>query len=117
MGFSELLRKAMIDQDGYILRRVFGYCPGALVEMELRVTSELPAARCDRGIEYSRLQRLRGGTENDLVGVHVLGLLDGVGDGAGYGIRIDCQIRYVASALGRFLVGDVGRKLALDCPR
>src|SRR3954447_22900762 len=48
-----------------------------------------PATRCDRAIEYSRLQGLGRGTQDDLVGVYVLRLLDSVGYGAGYGIGID----------------------------
>jgi hypothetical protein len=65
----------------------------------------------------SRLQGLGGGTQDDLVGVHVLGLLDGVGDGAGYRTGVYRHVFELAGALRRFLMGDVAGQLALDRPR
>src|SRR5829696_8120326 len=111
-GFSADPSGSCTSADADFVIRTLPHTPDNRVALDVKRD---PAVPCGRATDYSRLQGLGGGTQDDLVGVHVLGLLDGVGDGAGYGIGIYRHIFELAGTLRRFLVGDVVRELALDC--
>src|SRR5215218_4445776 len=110
-GFSAEPSGSCTSADANFVIRTLPHTPDNRVALDVKRD---PAAPCGRATDYSRLQGLGGGTQDDLVGVHVLGLLDGVGDGARYGVSLYGHIRYLAGGLRRFLVSNVVRELALD---